>query len=188
VPDSESVDNRVRFMTSKIDGVYPARFTHTAQASRSSISITVQMLHRELLTAAVLLADREEPRAAVILAQSASEVQVEHALAALLRREGIADELHDRLTAFVTSYNMAPKNKRLVKLWKTLTGDEDLTQQPFWRGPLQDHMDRRNGVAHRGADVETDEARESIHTVLALMEHMEAIIATIFPATEPEPP
>jgi hypothetical protein len=175
--------DRERFMQARVGpGVYELRMVAVARTkSSAAIEITAQMLHRELLTTARRLADHEEHGAAVIVAQTASEVQVERAIAALLRKRGIEDDLHEALSKFVRSYNLWPRNAPLRRLWESLSGDTALAEQPFWRGPLGQHVERRNRIAHRGADVSAADANQSILVVLELMEHMEAVVAKHLP-------
>lgn len=161
-------------------GVYEARITDVSgvAALGSVVMVNLQMLHRVLLCSARRLAEAQETQAAVILAQTASEAQVERALAALCRRD-LGEGADEVLSAYLRPYAMHPGNKRLRELWEHLSGDA-LSRQPFWR-PLGEHFNRRNRVAHRGEDASYEEADASIGVVLGLMEHMENVIATLFP-------
>lgn len=162
-------------------GIYEPRITDVTGAAGlgSVVMINLQMLHRVLLRSARRLAEAHETQAAVILAQTASEVQVERAVAALSRRD-LGEGADEVLSAYLRPYAMHPQNKRLRELWEHLSGDTALTQQPFW-ALLGEHYRRRNSVAHRGGDASYEEANESIGVVLELMEHMEAVMARLFP-------
>ena len=130
-------------------GVYEMVFEF-GQPSGATLPFTARTIHRDLLWTARRLADQDELQAAVVLAQTASEVQVERAIAALLRLRGVDDHLHEAVTGLIPNYNLHPGNTRLQKLWRALSGDSSLEAQEIWPRRVQAHVERRNGVAHRG--------------------------------------
>jgi HEPN domain-containing protein len=171
-------DERLEFSRVRIGPVYEPVLEAGAPTG-ASLPITLHWLHRDLLRTAARLARSGNYQAAVVFAQTASEVQVERALAALLRRQGVSDPIQQALDDFIPNYGV--HNKRQRKLWEALSGDGELTKQGFWAERLPRHIERRNAVVHRGEDVSAEEAADSIWVVLELMEHMEGVVAKLIP-------
>jgi hypothetical protein len=132
-------------------------------------------LQDALLGAARRLFDSGEYAAAVVAAQTASEVL----MAGVLNEMGsgrIEQTLWDQVSEFVSSYNLWKKNTRLRGLYEALSGDADLGHQPFWKdGSLTRHVQRRHAIVHRGALATRKEAEDSIAVVEALIAHVQGV-------------
>jgi len=180
---SERIDATI--WSSKLPiGVYDAHLNADSTPGNPNGKLNYSLLHRQLLLRALELTDLGEHQAAILIAQSANELQIERAISALLSHRGIEPELGNAFLEFVPGYNLGPTNKRLRRLWESLSGDQKLVSLAPWRdGRLAAHIARRNAVAHRGATVSAREARDSILVVLEVMEHMESVIVDLMPGS-----
>ena len=97
---------------------------------------------------------------AVIAAQTAAELYMEHALSEMLRRQQLGS-IGEIIPALLSGFSMRDKRGQLV--WNALTSEE-IQRQSFWREYVA-HVDRRNGIVHRGQSADENEARRSIEAV-----------------------
>ena len=130
-------------------------------------------IHRPLLEAARRLIDDGHYAAAVVAAQTASEVFIERTFALFFEAHR-ADRLFADVAAFVRNFNLHPRNERLRHLYVTLSDDYEIVEQPFW-SQLGAHVTRRNKIIHEGKDATREEADASYRAVDALIAHVERI-------------
>jgi hypothetical protein len=110
----------------------PPVYLNPAAGTKSSASFPVTV-QRQLLLSARALLDGGYPAAAVVAAQTANEVFIERTLARLFELRKI-EHLWADVGNFIPSYNIARDDKKLLRLYATLTEDSELTKQPFWLG------------------------------------------------------
>ncbi len=160
------------------DHAYTPLIRNPRVSAESSAAFEVDLvyLHRNLLVLAQQQLNEGYAQAAVLTAQTASEVLVQAALRTLLRRHGLRDQ-EDAILGVIAELNLQPNNRPLRKLYKALSGDEDLENQPWFKKDVLAHVERRNLVAHRGEAVENGDGQHSIDTVLRLVEHIELVVA-----------
>jgi hypothetical protein len=168
--------DRVRFVSA---GQLPADYFPMVHSfgipDGASIPLTSQYTHRFVLTMSYDLAEREDFAASVLLAQTASELGVEGTVRALMSEQLRAD-LRDWMIGQVRSFSLQPKNRPLRELFAIVTGTDTLAQQAFW-SQVPTHLDRRNGVAHRGQVLlDKEDVDHSIATVLGLLEYVESFV------------
>lgn len=135
------------------------------------LEISVQ---RQLLLSARSLTSDGHFAAAVVAAQTASEVFMEGTLRELFQLRKI-DNFWGEIGAFIPNYNIAA-NKKLRRLYTALSGDDDIAQKPFWR-KLVDHVELRNDIVHDGNDATEAQSEASYAAVDELMNHINGVLA-----------
>jgi hypothetical protein len=127
--------------------------------------------HQVLLGRAWRLLLREENfDGAVVTAQSAVEVLVVSQLGQRLQREPIG-ELRGYILTGVRKHNLNDESTQ--RLWQVLTGDR-INQADPWR-EYKLHLDRRNDIVHRGAEITRADAESSVAIAEAMIRHIESI-------------
>lgn len=129
-----------------------------------------QRRHRVLLERAWDAVRRQEYEAAVVTAQSAFEVLVDQAMLDAWRARDM-DRLGARVRRHIRTCSLGDKHTR--QLWDELMGD-NVGETEHWPNYTK-HIERRNGVVHNGQGVGEADARESVESVQALIEHIEAL-------------
>jgi hypothetical protein len=123
-------------------------------------------LERGLLDAAEALRRDGHFGPAVVTAQAAVEVVTEFVILDTLRERG--PELEEPFRKFIRSFSL--RDERLRSLYQALTGD-DIAQTDFW-AELNEHMRRRNEVAHGETRVSQDDADRSIRVARTAVNHL----------------
>ncbi len=110
-----------------------------------------------LLTFAGKLIDDGQLSIAVVVSHMACEVATERALAEALAKKGIQD-LKEPVLGLLNGYNLG--NDTIRKFYTTVTGDNEIQNQPFWQ-EFKGSATRRNYIIHRGQVVGKVEAEDS---------------------------
>ncbi|GAA4458927.1 hypothetical protein GCM10023156_37800 [Novipirellula rosea] len=105
---------------------------------------------------------------AIVIAQAACEVIVDHAMSKAYADKAVP-ELEAAVNALLNAKSL--QNKNVLRLYQTLTSDFDICQQAFWKG-YTDMVKLRHRVAHAGANVQEPEARRSIDAATAFVDHV----------------
>jgi hypothetical protein len=79
---------------------------------------------------------------------------------------------------FIPTYNIAKRDKKLRRLYTTLTDDFEITQQSFWPD-LCEHVKVRNKIVHDGIEATREQAEASYAAVDALMNHVNGVLARV---------
>lgn len=105
---------------------------------------------------------------AVIRAQTACECLAREALAGLLRSR-VGRERAYLADAVVMLCRPTLNDKRTQQLVATVTGGRwRMTSEPWWR-EYHAHLQRRNGIVHRGLSIRSEDAVASLEAVSACM-------------------
>jgi hypothetical protein len=135
--------------------------------------LLLRSAHVALLDTARALVNQGHHGPAVVVAQTACEVEVEAAIFELLRRKGIEPALAEWIrTARGRSYS--PKNDRIRDLWTALTAD-DLKTADGW-SDYKGLVNRREDFVHAGTRPTEAEARAFIEAVSKLVKHVADIV------------
>jgi hypothetical protein len=136
--------------------------------------IRLSPLFEALLNSTRHLISIRQPTAAVVTAQTAIEVCTERLISKSLALRGAAfldAWIDDRLR----SYNV--ESDHVKSLYKAVTEDITITDQPFWRD-LKAHVKLRNEIAHEGKTATEQEANVSLIVAEQIINHMTSIAAS----------
>jgi len=131
------------------------------------------LFYRILLLRAGNLSARE-PSYAIVAAQTALEVYVRGLLGSLLRNAAsteVADVVLSRSQA------MTLRDPHSSRLLAALSGSKPSQQGEIWQRYVE-HVKRRNGVVHEGADFDQEAAVESIRAVEGLIDWIDTDVMT----------
>lgn len=123
--------------------------------------------HLELLKLAQQLCEEDRPDLAVVTAQTACEVYAEVAIREMLRARKIG-EFENVIPELLSSYSLMDRRGRRV--FHALTG-ESIQRSEFW-ADYKAHVELRNRVVHRGEEVTTANASDSIAVAEAFHEYL----------------
>ncbi len=118
-------------------------------------------------TAQTLLAEGRN-ELAVITGQTACEVYIEHVMSEIASRKA-PGPVGDVFVRLVSGFSM--RDRRARQAWEALTSLR-IREAPFWKA-YDRHVERRNQIVHKGAQVSCDEAQESLDAVLAFLTYVE---------------
>ena len=118
---------------------------------------TVTRYAQTLLNEAQDLLNRGEHALAIVVAHTACELAVGHAISHQLEKRGVG-EIAENIRGMLGSYNIT--NGRVHALFKSLTTIH-VPDRPFWNQFVLS-VGRRNGVVHRGEKPTQQEAQASL--------------------------
>ena len=128
-------------------------------------------LHQELLSTARSLLERQEYRAAVVIAQTACEVLTAQVIRHLLNVRQAGD-LEEWVADSLPSFSL--DNRAVRDLYVTLSGDQ-IRERSLWPR-YTGHVRHRNRVAHRSEAATREQAEDSCAAAAELIEHLEPIL------------
>jgi hypothetical protein len=115
--------------------------------------------HLELIALAQQLCKEDKSELAVVAAQTACEVYAEVAIRRMLQERELG-EFDEVIPELLTGYSLM--DRRGQRVFHALTG-ESIQRSAFWSG-YKTHVELRNRVVHRGEQVTSDQAADSIRT------------------------
>lgn len=125
--------------------------------------------YANLLAAAQSAHEQAHYMEAVILAQTAVELFMEHILGQLYVKRDI-EYLKPPFEHLLINYNIG--NSKVSGLYIALSGDK-VKQAPFWPRFI-DHTELRNALVHEGVTATQAQSLASIESVAALIAHVKA--------------
>jgi hypothetical protein len=117
---------------------------------------------------------------AVIAIQTAFELFMEGAFDYVLQLRSTV-EIGDAVAQLIRRYNMS--DDRVRSLWTSLTGHKITEPAATWKA-YRDHLDRRNGLVHRGEGVTGHDAKASLDAVNDLAAEIAAVLRALMPKAE----
>lgn len=102
---------------------------------------------------------------AVLVSQTLLELRTEAELAEFVENSG-NEEMGEAALTLLPSYNLG--NGRVQAFFERLVGVRLRDHYPDELAALRAHVERRNAIAHRGAQVSREDARASFAAVLAI--------------------
>ena len=127
--------------------------------------------YQDLLTVSARFVTEGKDRAAVLVAQMASEVIVEDILNRLIERKELGYLRSAIFEAVESNFNIA-KRSGVRALYEALSGDRELVSQPFWSRYCE-HVSRRDDVTQTGRRPTPEEGMESFQAVTDLVRYLE---------------
>ena len=124
-----------------------------------------------LLPTAELLLNGGHHAVAVVVSMTACESIVSRAMYLASEKKGVP-EIAESSIESLSSYAIGT-NKRMQKLYKTLTGDP-IEQQPYW-GDFIEATRRGNEMVHKDVDIDHDDAKRFVEAVKKIVEHIEDV-------------
>lgn len=154
-----------------------ARSYHSRLPMRLNVEIRTRGEVREgLFNAARRLSSEGDHGPAIVVAQTAVEVEFERAIDVALLNSDTADQLREWLTKTRdVARTWEPTDKRLQRLWRALTGDV-ITDATGWHD-YKVGVTVRNGFIHRGEVVSEDRAKTFIAAAEQIAVHMRETVA-----------
>jgi hypothetical protein len=141
----------------------------------SSLIVLLQSAEETLLDAARELLQQRQFGPAVVVAQTACEVELEAALSELLQKKGLEPALADWIRRN-RGQNYSPANDRVRELWAALTAD-DLTKVDVWPD-YKRLVALRHEFVHAGEPISEDDGRAFFAVVVKLVQHISGVAAT----------
>lgn len=156
--------------------VYAEARRYAGLCSHAPSSVTVEPMeelvhwprHYALLSSAYAMREREENAHAVVAAQAACEVCAERAIGDLLRRRKLGP-FQEIVLEYAANYSMLRGPSQEVWLALTL---ERFTAAPGF-AEYKEHVERRNKIVHKGADVTWVEAEASLAAARGFLDYVE---------------
>lgn len=175
-----------QFAAATEEETYRAILAQQSNQSRAYAALLVPWWNQLRTIARDCIAKREF-RLAVILAQTACDLQTEAALRLLLPKAGASP-----VTEFVLDslpHSVSLHDKRVRRLWKDLTGEQPAgdgktVPSASWWVASNAARDLRHDVVHKGANVDVHQATEALR---AADIHSEYIAATVVRLTRGTP-
>jgi hypothetical protein len=130
--------------------------------------------HQLLAQAQDLVAqDGQDYRLAVILAHAACDLETEGALNRLIEMREIED-LRDALLAVMGAPQLSLGKDRVRSIYTALSQDDPA--QALWWSDWRNSVERRNAVAHKGADISRQDATASVDVATKYAEHLALVV------------
>jgi hypothetical protein len=120
-----------------------------------------------LLNTAKQLHTQGYHEAAIVTAQTASEVCTELVLTDALRAKS-SEELADVIGQMIRNYSL--DTARVRGLYVAVTGDR-IQSETFWQS-FKEHANRRHKIVHRGRQASAQEADDSTRAVESVIQHL----------------
>lgn len=134
----------------------------------SVVSLSRILRSYKLERVAQRLRSAGEYEAAVLVAQTLLELRVEAEMANFVSDMDYGD-FGEAALASLPNYNLVG---RTLKLAEAMAGSRLRDDMPLTMDGLQAHIERRNGVAHRGEEVTAEDAAASLEAVAAVTQRL----------------
>jgi HEPN domain-containing protein len=144
-----------------------------AESGEYNITGYQALLLVDILPTVRQLLDGGQYQLAVVIAQVACELRTEQVMRAAINKvepASLRDWLHKSARR---GNNLA--DPRTSERYTALTGDKINPGEGLWQQYVK-HVDRRNEVAHRGANVSKEDAEHSYETARKVIEHLTSIL------------
>ena len=137
-------------------------------SSSVSGSATVIYLEESLLRLSARLIEEDQASSAIVIAHVACEAAVTRCLTLMFTARGV-DDLAESVMRAMNGHSLVSTSNKA--LYRSLTGDDEITKQPFWKA-YHESAEWRNQIVHNGRVYGRPDAERCVDAARAFVSHI----------------